>query len=299
MILIQLKDQLGNQMFAYASAKTIATKKKIKFGFYRVPIENKYINDTDVKYGNDLFTIFDLPEEEWVKTLPNNYKIYKERSLKERNDKNYINSVVSEISDDCIMDGHFISPAYFEDNIIEVREWFSFPKEVEDKMIRRVSDISENGKYKIVTVHFRVGKDYTILGYRLNKMYWLKAAKKAQELCDNIRFVCVYDKKTKEITEFIKKFDAIDMHGSLLEDMIVLANADGNIVCNSTFSIMSSLLNKRKKFTICPDKYPSQIGYMPDNIFPDEWIKISGIKRNIVAGICYRIHYLKRLFLRK
>lgn len=58
MIICKLSDQLGNQMFAYASVKSIALDKGYDFkilGEYN----NQFLkNDTDKKYGNTLTSIF-------------------------------------------------------------------------------------------------------------------------------------------------------------------------------------------------------------------------------------------------
>ena len=45
MLTVTISDQLGNQMFAYASVKTIAQNRGEFFGFVRA--ENNLINDTD------------------------------------------------------------------------------------------------------------------------------------------------------------------------------------------------------------------------------------------------------------
>lgn len=54
MVIVKLADQLGNQMFAYASIKSMCIDKGYSFGYYRVPLAKKYINDSDKKYGNAL-----------------------------------------------------------------------------------------------------------------------------------------------------------------------------------------------------------------------------------------------------
>lgn len=293
MIIVKLKDQLGNQMFAYASIKSIAMDKNMKFGFFRVPLSEEFINDSDERYGNDLYTIFNLPESEWVKELPDNYDIYKELPMKERNDDGYAAKVRGSLIDNLIADGHFITTVFIADKVPQLREWFRIPFDVEEKIKSLIQNL--RGKNTLISVHFRVGDDYVRNGFKLKYLYWQKAAQHVKSHVENPRFICVYDKRTKEIERFIKEFDAVEFYGSLVEDMCLISKCDGNIVCNSTFSIMAALLNEYSQITICPGKYPTEAGYLPDNVFLEEWIHIGKGKRDFKSWL----YYIRRRYLRK
>ena len=56
MLVGKIADQLGNQMFTYASLKTIARDRKEDFYFIRA--HNDRINDSDKRYGNEIHTMF-------------------------------------------------------------------------------------------------------------------------------------------------------------------------------------------------------------------------------------------------
>lgn len=134
-------------------------------------------------------------------------------------------------------------------------------------------------------MHFRVGRDYLIRGYRLKQLYWIDAAEYMKQELENPLFVCVYDKKTKFVEKFIKEYNALDMRGSLIEDMCTISMCDANIVCNSSFSVMSALLNKKAKIVVCPSKYPVEGGiYLPDHVFPKEWVRIGNGKRELLSA---------------
>lgn len=56
MIIIKLSDQLGNQMFAYAMAKSLSLRKGYKLG---VNVGDSYYqNSVDKKYGDTLPGVF-------------------------------------------------------------------------------------------------------------------------------------------------------------------------------------------------------------------------------------------------
>ena len=117
MIIIKLKDQLGNQMFAYAAAKTLSIKKNLPLG---IQIENSYyVNSVDEKYGHTIVSIFDNLQNEYVEKIPANYKIYKELPLKKR--KNQYWKDIEQVCDNTIIDGHFLSYKYFDAYIAEIK----------------------------------------------------------------------------------------------------------------------------------------------------------------------------------
>lgn len=76
MLLCQLSDQLGNQMFAYAAIKSIALDHGYKFGVIS-QLDNQFLkNDTDKKYGNTIISVFDtllsgeiLPQRKLSRTV--------------------------------------------------------------------------------------------------------------------------------------------------------------------------------------------------------------------------------------
>ena len=68
MLVARIADQLGNQMFAYASVKTIAQHRQEPFGFVRE--WNDRINDSDRKYGNEIHTIVPAIHDEFFEQLP-------------------------------------------------------------------------------------------------------------------------------------------------------------------------------------------------------------------------------------
>ena len=124
MLTVTISDQLGNQMFAYASVKTIAQNRGESFGFVRA--KNNLINDTDKQYGNEIHTIFPNTKAEFLTKLPTAIThTWEEPPLGERT-ANYQPSALT-VPENTLMKGHFISCQYFWENRSQVQKWFSFP----------------------------------------------------------------------------------------------------------------------------------------------------------------------------
>lgn len=289
MYLVTLKDQLGNQMFAYAAIKCLAVENNIDFGV--IQRGSYYQNSNDIKYGNSITSIFPEIEKE-IAASAEGYNIFKELPLKKRKGKYWEH--IHQAADKTLFDGHFISSKYFSRPYSEIRNWFSLPSEVIDKAIITIQKLKEKNNIKTCcSVHFRVGDDYKKLGYLLNKNYWINAAEMIKKMySDKCLFVVFYDKKTKEVENFIKRFNAEEIHGSLVDDMSCIIECDYHIVCNSTFSIMTAFLSKNDKCIIRPEKYYSGVYTFPDDVFPEEWLscKCNRNKLSYLSGIAYKLY---------
>lgn len=273
MLILQISDQLGNQMFAYAAVKSIALDLNYKFGLYHEKTNSDLCNDSDEIFGHLIDTIFKNIRSEIVEEIPEKYQFYRENTTIHSH-RAYL-AEAYKVDENTVMTGHYICPGYFEHRIDEVRKWFSFPEEVDDYAKKLIDDVrSKYGdkKLKIVSAHFRNADDYRNGGFMLNDNYWFKAAE-ALKMKSGFIFVFAvfYDKKTKLVERFIKEFNAFEIHYSLVVDMCTISKCDAHIVCNSSFSIMSALLNKNNPLVFRPSKFYIPDGSMPDDVFPSSW----------------------------
>ncbi len=170
MIFIELSDQLGNQMFCYASAKAVAQKNGYTFKCKRRFLPQKYINDSDKKYGSDLPQIFNVPANEILSDKEfetiKNWPTISEKPADERTTT--FESAIANCPDNIKLGGHLISTRYFDDMLPTVRNWFQFPQETQDAArneIERIKSVHPNKT--LCAVHFRVGRDYTRSGFKL------------------------------------------------------------------------------------------------------------------------------------
>lgn len=301
MLICKLSDQLGNQMFAYAAVKTIALDKGYDFGVYKI-LGNQFLkNSTDMKYGNSILNFPNI-KDEIVSNISSSYKEYQEITTK------YSLSSMQEsawnVGDDTIMKGHYISPLYFNHRIAEVRSWFSFPTDIEAEADDKLQTL--RNKYPANTlfcsVHFRNALDYRAKGYMLSHRYWNDAAKKVKQCKNKVVFVTFYDRMTPLVKKFTKRFHCEISHNSLFVDFCMISKCDSHIICNSSYSVMSALMDRRESPIYCPSIWPIPKGLFPVDAYPQNAIKIPS-KRNyfsyLLGYITPHIRFLKYLFVRK
>ncbi len=277
MIILKISDQLGNQMFAYASVKSIALDLGQEFKVYPAKHHGTLCNDSDPTYGHTIDTIFETIGKECVDSLPTKVNFFQE-DITIYSESAFENKIYS-FSGDIIMAGHYICPRYFMHRITEVRRWFCFPDPVTIKAQHSIDTIRRKfpNTVQIISVHFRVGDDYRTNGFLMHASYWFRAANHiSKKLGSNapFAFVVFYDRKTHLVERFIRKYNAFAIHNSLVTDMCAISRCDAHIVCNSSYSIMSALLNPHARFVVRPDKFWIPNGYLPNNVFPEDWIAV-------------------------
>lgn len=301
MIVVGLKNQLGNQMFQYAAIKTIAQDRGLEFRCFSVPTEKKYVNSIDEKYGSFLGKLFDIPEEEILNKKPKLNNIYSEAQYVKGYDfgKSYFPEVM-QIEDNTIIDGHFESLKYFLHDRNDVISWFKFHEDIMEKCDANLQEIRmKYNNRPLVSVHFRAGRDFTIHGYTINKEYWVHAALEMRQMLDNPVFLCFYDRPSASLNYFCKKIDCIGIHGSLIEDMYMIQACDAHIICNSTFSVMSSFIDPKDSITICPSVYPILIAYKdPTDYFMSDWIPVKA-KRSFKASFYNCLQWINIRVIKK
>ncbi|HIT82428.1 MAG TPA: alpha-1,2-fucosyltransferase [Candidatus Caccoplasma merdavium] len=297
MLVVKLSDQLGNQMFAYASVKSIALDKGFEFGVYN-EYDNQFLkNDTDKKFGNTLTSIFPQIRKEVVSDVQN-YSVFQE--ITDSHSISSIQKEAYEVSDNTLMRGHYISPKYFLHRIDEVREWFAFPSDIQNKAENELTKIKAQfaPNTKFCSIHFRNALDYRVKGFMLNKNYWYHAANKIlknNEENGSIVFLIFYDKLTPLVKSFSKRYTSVLTHNSLLVDFEMISLCDYHIVCNSSFSIMAALMDPNTEFnTLCPSTYPIPSGYFPSDCYLSNWIKIKSHKDTLSHLCSYLAPLLSR-----
>ena len=151
MIVGRIADQLGNQMFTYASLKTIATDRGEDFYFIRE--HNERINDSDQHYGNEIHTMFPKIQGEFLLKLPEQVThTYQEPPLPKRV-TNYQKEAL-QVPKDTLMLGHYISCQYFLHRLKDVQSWFAFPEDVEAETLEELEQLQQTYAGRpLVAVH--------------------------------------------------------------------------------------------------------------------------------------------------
>lgn len=282
MIVGRMADQLGNQMFTYASLKTIAQDRGEAFYFIRE--HNDRINDSDKRYGNEIHTMFPKIQGEFLQKLPEEVThTYQEPPLPKRT-TNYQEAAL-QVPKDTLMLGHYISYRYFAHRLREVRDWFAFPEDVEAEVQKELEQL--HGTYAnrpLVAVHFRVGEDYMRQGFRLKDSYWMHAAAYVmRQTAEKPVFLVFYDRKAKIVEKFTNTYECVVCRGSLLHDLCMMSKCEKQIISNSSFSIMSAVLNKKEEAEIIrPSVYPVGQYMQPQDCFADHWTVVEA-KQSVLS----------------
>ncbi len=300
MLVADLSDQLGNQMFAYASVKTIASKKGYNFHFVRA--FNSRINNSDPKYGCEIHTIFPQTAAELLSELPPLPNIWTE-TVTASSSQVYAKEA-ADVPDNTYMKGHFISCLYFQDNLEQVRKWFSFSPDILNLCQSRFHYIQKAHPDKhLVAVHFRVGDDYRTQGFLLHQSYWYRAAEYMIRKYgkEHVLFLPFYDYRPSSggiVNRFMQQYPCENIRGTLVEDMCTMTLFQDLIVSNSSFSAMAGILNNTKdKQVLRPAVYPVGTQYQPTDCFPDSWTIIPA-QRDRLSWLYCRFMRLKGRLLK-
>ncbi len=295
MINLNLKGGLGNQMFQYAFALSIAeeTNKKITF-------DDRFSNQHN---GFELGKAFGIKPSkpdatEIVKLKISNFKknqIIKFCSKKNQFIKNFLlkNSLIEEKlsyqkykvhSDSKILfiDGYWQSALYFKSIEKMIKEKFEFPPLPELEKNKYGIDILETNS---VSIHIRRGdylneknkKIYCICG----EDYYSKSISHILRKVNNPKFYIFSDDvewakkniKFNQLTTYIIKEKS---HISYI-DMQLMSMCKHNIIANSSFSWWAAWLNKnQEKIVIAPKKWfiNKDLNLQSRTIIPATWEKL-------------------------
>ncbi len=230
MITIEMKGRLGNQMFEYATCRSIAEK----FGYnYYIQLHPFWANNIE-KFNIPLGKIDGI-----IKYKLNG--IYCAKYIHENNKLpvEYLN-----IQDNTELDGYFQKSEFFDFNYENIKKWFNVDNLIDDKVYSTLMGSYNNYCF----IHNR-GTDF-IGGNELPISYYYKSMEKMKESFYNIKFVILtddidYSKKLfPNITVLSNPDDLIDF--KLLQQSKYLISS------NSTFSWWAAYLNNNAKKIIYP-----------------------------------------------
>lgn len=295
MIIVKITGGLGNQMFQYATAKSMSIRNNDTF-----KLDISFYSKQDLrKFELNLLKIEEnIPSIEEINKLRGKegilYKIRKR--LKIRNKK-----PVSYKADSLLLNSAKNTENIFEEEIFLLKEnlyldgyWQSenYFKDVRDDIIKEFTpkdSISENAKIYLesinnensVSLHVRRGdyidnsmfKESGLIVTQLD--YYKNAIKYLNKKVENPKYFIFSDDITwcKENFDFLDNKIFIDNTKSAIDDMVLMSKCKHNIIANSTFSWWSAWLNiYDKKIVVVP-----KIWYKTNldlHLAPKEWIKL-------------------------
>ncbi len=290
MILVELIGGMGNQMFQYAAAKSLAlhhkeqlrlvandgTGKNIpegipqrQFDLHHFHLPDSPASAAEIRYLSSISAL-----EKIIEKAKPNYKrrIYREPFF--HYDVNFF-----EARPTVFLKGLWQSEKYFDRYKNDIREIFRFSddlitslKEVTDKMSEQHS----------IAVHIRRGDYLAKVSLQVLGLMPIEYYKKGMELLSSKIIDPVFYIFSDDIgwaKENLKMDNAVFVSGSItkhhIEDLFLMSQCKHNIIANSSFSWWGAWLNNHpQKIVIAPKKWFNQGPKDTQDLIPGEWIKI-------------------------
>ena len=290
MILVELNGGIGNQMFQYAAAKSLALHHKTtlkldispgtdksmpqelkprQFDLHYFTLQDPIATAADLETFASKSTLGRLTE----KTKPNHKRsIYREPFF--HYDKNFYNT-----EPDVYLKGLWQSEKYFFSFKNEIRNLFEFRIDT----VRAFQDVINQLKNQnSVSIHIRRGDYLAKISLEVLGLIPLEHYQNAIQLInskipgpsfyffsDDIQWV----KENFQIPN--ATFVSGDISKDHIEDLYLMSQCRHNIIANSSFSWWGAWLNNnRRKMVIAPKKWFNKGPKDTQDLLPEEWIKI-------------------------
>lgn len=289
MVITQLKNGLGNQMFQYALGRRISHINRVPL---KLDINEFNVNIKGINVRNFALHIFNI-EENFPSQKEINRLIPKKRVMRILagiTDKmlpfyrktyiiekfHHFDPEILKLKDNIYLEGYWQSEKYFQDIKEVIKRDFTFKKPPEGKNRELLNTIKDTNS---IGVHVRRG-DY-ISNKRLvlcSADYYKKCINKITDLIANPHFFIFSDEP-----EWVKKninpdfpVTVIDHNGPKMdyEDFRLLSGCRHFIIANSTFSWWAAWLGDYpEKLVFAPGKW-FKINKNTKDLYPDSWIKV-------------------------
>jgi hypothetical protein len=268
-VTIKLAGGLGNYMFQIACAHAYALKnnKKPIFTIDDSIVIHKHLN---AYKENILSNVVFLNNKD-----TKGFNIF--------NENGFHYNEIPNIEGNVYLNGYFQSEKYFKEYEKEIRDLFSYPKEL--PLDYEDSENSLSYKYKILntfnntcSIHVRRGDYLNSPNHHptQNMNYYMKAIRQMPK--DTVFFIFSDDIAwcKANFPDLPEKFKFVEGNTDY-EDLRIMTCCKHNIICNSTFSWWAAWLNKNPdKKVIIPATWfgPAYANYNTDDLYCENWIKI-------------------------
>ncbi len=308
-IILRLSNEIGNQMFMYASAYSISKKMNRELFLDN---ETAFLSKKNIsKYGLDNFKLSSLVIEDKLKFKRLHGYIKRKFLIKsdfirshkkfyiEKKDKNKIThfdeSFIDDKYDDTLfLEGHFESPRYFDTHKSEIRNEFRFKDESKFKdttIFKEINNVNSvgicirqnrfnEGKSKNTLDNIKKSETYSNeqINYINKSVYFIKT-----KLTDTKFYLWSNDFTNLKKENLKFNFNLIDLRDYKNNfdirafNLFLLSCCKHFIVTPSTFNWWGAWLgrNDNKIITRPDDDFFSLFKINNKNFWPDNWIKIN------------------------
>ena len=259
---------IGNQLFCYVTARSIAHTRGLDFG----------IKDTgwsgDKRYNQNGFYWFDL---DWGQEVPDGLSVYYEKEVRKKLNTCHHDMTVGcdvrgydqglvDVPDNTIIFGNMQDEKYFHHNKELVKEWLKVKEEY---------DTYEYMDDDVCVLNYRGGEYVGFGELYLTREYWLKAMENMTKINPNMKFVTITD-DVKASQSMLPEIPAY--HFSVDKDYAIIKNSKHVILSNSSFPFFAVYTSDTIENIIAP-KY-----WARHNVSDGYW----SMSQNIYSGWTYQ-----------
>lgn len=293
MVIVKLMGGLGNQMFQYATGRSLAIHTNKKLVLYIGGYEFNR-DATPRKFKLNMFQIkAEIPSPFLIKIKYKKYfettiikRIKRKLKLKNRtivyNDESH--QFISDLflnKKNIYLSGDFQSEKYFKNIRNILLEDFLPQENIDIKYKKILTNVYESNS---VSIHIRRGdyvKNPSINQYHglCSLNYYAEAIKHITKSISNPSFFIFSDdiewvKHNLPISEQSQYVSDINIFQDY-EEMYIMSKCKHNIIANSSFSWWAAWLNQNsKKIVIAPKKWFTDESLIADDLIPANWIKL-------------------------
>lgn len=261
-VVVNVSEGLGNQMFRYAAAYSLAKKTKSRL-YVIVSEDQKFGNNINVNDRNHELHKFNIPEKEFL------YR----RSLRK---VSFIDTYVTEdnffeISKKrnfgvlILTRENFASEIFFQDYKEDILKLFTLKTDIILSKFQHIID--EVSKKSAICVHIRGGdtlRDKSIIDVSSSK----NAMEFSKTLIKYPKYFIFSDSIELVKKELNESEDISFIHKLPFEDFIIMSKCRNNIIASSTFSWWSAYINKSENHRVISPFKKLYAKYT----LPDKWL---------------------------
>ena len=259
---------IGNQLFCYVTARSIAHTRGLDFG----------IKDTgwsgDKRYNQSGFYWFDL---DWGQEVPDGLDVYYEKEVRKKLNTCHHDMTVGcdvrgydqglmDVPDNTIIFGNMQDEKYFDHNKKLVKEWLKVKEEY---------DTYEYMDDDVCVLNYRGGEYVGFHELYLTRQYWLNAMENMTKINPNMKFVTITD-DVKASQAMLPEIPAY--HFTVDKDYAIIKNSKHVILSNSSFPFFAVYTSDTIENIIAP-KY-----WARHNVSDGYW----AMSQNIYSGWTYQ-----------
>ena len=259
---------IGNQLFCYVTARSIAHTRGLDFG----------IKDTgwsgDKRYNQSGFYWFDL---DWGQEVPDGLDVYYEKEVRKKLNTCHHDMTVGcdvrgydqglmDVPDNTIIFGNMQDEKYFDHNKELVKEWLKVKEEY---------DTYEYMDDDVCVLNYRGGEYVGFHELYLTREYWLNAMENMTKINPNMKFVTITD-DVKASQAMLPEIPAY--HFTVDKDYAIIKNSKHVILSNSSFPFFAVYTSDTIENIIAP-KY-----WARHNVSDGYW----AMSQNIYSGWTYQ-----------